>query len=182
MTPSYTFTLKPEKQASFSRIELLVVVLHLITFIILAVTRFPHNIGMLIFGILTAIIYLLLFFTSKNKVARFTLMEIPVYLFAFWWLLAQVYWMAALVFIFGTFATIAKRKVQLIFSAGQIVYNAFPKKVFNWADLNNVILKDGLLTIDFKNNKFMQQLIEEDIADEAAFNSFCRANLSSLNS
>jgi hypothetical protein len=41
-------------------------------------------------------------------------------------------------------------------------------------------LKDGLLTLDFSNNKVVQREIEddeEDDADEEEFNNFCRNQL-----
>ena len=44
-----------------------------------------------------------------------------------------------------------------------------------------MILKDDLLTIDFKNNKIIQQLIEktEHPVDEKEFNDFCSKQLQS---
>lgn len=54
----------------------------------------------------------------------------------------------------------------------------FQKEV-NWDEVNNVILKDGLLTIDFKNNKLFQHIIlnsDEDIS-EKEFNDFCEEQL-----
>lgn len=177
MAANFTFKLKPEKQTSFYRIELLVVLLHLLTFIILAITRFPNGIGMLAAGIVVAIIYLLLFFTNKNHAFRNTVIELPVYLFVLWWLYAGVYWMAALVLLFSIFATLAKQKIQVIFSPEAILYKSFPRKTINWFDLNNVVLRDGLLTIDFKNDKLIQQLVEEDAADEQAFNTYCQTQL-----
>lgn len=177
MTASFTFTLKPEKQASYSRIELLVAVLHLITFIILAVSRYPKGIGMLALGIAVALVYLLLYFKNRDKQFRVTAMEIPVYFFSMWWFFSGVYWMGCLVFIFGLFATVAKQKVQVTVSPENIFYKSFPNRTFNWEDLNNVILKDGMLTIDFKNNKIIQQLVEETGTNEALFNDFCSAQL-----
>ena len=46
-------------------------------------------------------------------------------------------------------------------------------------DLNNVILKDDLLTLDFKNNRLLQLLVtstETDI-NEKEFNEFCKVKL-----
>ena len=43
---------------------------------------------------------------------------------------------------------------------------------YPWADFNNVILKDGLLSLDFKNNKIKYFTIEEPVS-EVEFNSFC---------
>ena len=46
---------------------------------------------------------------------------------------------------------------------------------------NNVVLKDGLLTLDFKSNRLMQREVadddDEDDADEEEFNAYCRSRL-----
>ncbi len=47
---------------------------------------------------------------------------------------------------------------------------------YEWSSFANVVLKDRLLTLDFTNNKLLQLDIDESsgLADEAAFNNFCR--------
>jgi hypothetical protein len=177
MVSSYTFTLKPEKQSSFYRIELLVVLLHLLTFIILAVSRFPENIAVLCVGIAVVIVYYLYVFTRKSKSKQSNLILVPLIVFVLWWFYSGVYWMGVLVLIFSVFAVLSKQKMQVDFSATAILFKSFSPKTINWADLNNVVLKDGLLTIDFKNDKLIQQLVEEDKANETAFNSFCQKQL-----
>jgi hypothetical protein len=49
--------------------------------------------------------------------------------------------------------------------------------------LNNAILKDGILTIDFKNNRVLQAEIEDRMNDvnEVEFNDFCRQQLKEKN-
>lgn len=42
-----------------------------------------------------------------------------------------------------------------------------------WGELNNIILKDNLITFDFKNNKLLQLNITENNIDENSFNTFC---------
>ncbi len=42
-----------------------------------------------------------------------------------------------------------------------------------WSEFNNIILKDNLLTLDFKNNKLLQLSINESTVDEYSFNTFC---------
>jgi len=65
---------------------------------------------------------------------------------------------------------------EIGFNKTGIIINAFFKKHYEWSFINNVILKDGLLTIDYKNNKIFQKEIEEEIAPvlEKEFNEFCR--------
>jgi hypothetical protein len=72
---------------------------------------------------------------------------------------------------------LSKRKLKVSF-ANQIIYPSFPTRIIQWNELNNVILKDGLLTIDFKNNKIIQQLIKHSNAiNEKEFNEFCKQQL-----
>jgi hypothetical protein len=59
-----------------------------------------------------------------------------------------------------------------------IIYPSFPVKEINWPELQNIILKDGILTIDFRNDKLIQQEIEEDEdVNEEDFNEFCKQQL-----
>ena len=48
-----------------------------------------------------------------------------------------------------------------------------------WKDISNVVLKDGILTIDLKNNKLIQSVISKESADinEREFNLFCKEQL-----
>jgi hypothetical protein len=64
-----------------------------------------------------------------------------------------------------------------------ITINTFYKKYFPWSLINNVALKDGLLTIDYKNNKLFQKEIEEQVSPvlESEFNEFCRLKLETRN-
>ncbi len=50
---------------------------------------------------------------------------------------------------------------------------------YSWSELQHVVLKDGLLSIDFRNNRLIQLLIETDKTpvDEQSFNEFCNRKL-----
>ena len=74
----------------------------------------------------------------------------------------------------------AKYPLEIGFSNDLIVMNTLFKKKFQWSDFNNIILKDGLLTLDFKNNKlFQKEALDDDEpdADEDEFNEYCREQL-----
>lgn len=75
----------------------------------------------------------------------------------------------------------AKHVVEIGFDIDCIVFNTLYSRRYRWSDLSNVILRDGLLTVDFKNNRLIQREIadeeDEDDADEEEFNSFCRERL-----
>ncbi len=68
---------------------------------------------------------------------------------------------------------------ELAFDEEEIVFNSFPRKHFSWNAVNNVVLKDGLLTIDFVTNRLIQKELESfpSIKEEAEFNAFCKRML-----
>lgn len=70
---------------------------------------------------------------------------------------------------------------EIGFNEDEIIINSLPKKSIAWSDLNNVIIKDGLLTIDKKNNIIFQKEIEGQVSTslEKEFNEFCAKCLSS---
>jgi hypothetical protein len=74
-----------------------------------------------------------------------------------------------------------KFPLEIGFSESQVVFNTLLKKKYNWSQLSNVVLKDGLLTIDFMNNRLLQREVEEEVEEEEVseeeFNAFCRMQL-----
>jgi hypothetical protein len=92
----------------------------------------------------------------------------------FWWALALVLAVVSL---------IEYHALQLVpsvqFSLGNISFNGIVRKKYPWSAFDNVILKDGLLTIDFKDNRLFQKEIQT-ATDEQAFNAWCNARLYEL--
>jgi len=72
---------------------------------------------------------------------------------------------------------------EIGFSPEHIRFNGWPEKKYNWSAFTNVMLKDGILTMDFRNNKLFQKETD-DSADleydgsEEEFNQFCMDQLS----
>jgi len=96
--------------------------------------------------------------------------------FSFFWLRFGANWAFIANIALWFLYTISKRKLVLTVSEQAVSYPSFPTKNMQWTDLNNVILKDDLLTIDCKNNKVYQHIIQnsEQYAQEKEFNEFCR--------
>ena len=97
------------------------------------------------------------------------------------WISIENYWVAGITFLFGFLSAMNNRKFTVFFSTAQIDYPSVPKKEIKWTELNTVMLKDNLLTIDFKSNRLIQQSIDENlnIVNEKEFNDFCRQQLNS---
>ena len=109
--------------------------------------------------------------------------------FRYWLLAAGIGWIAftptpwigAFFFVLAFLEAQAKRPLEIGFHDDRIVINTLIKQRFNWSDLNNVILRDGLLTLDFKNNRLLQKEVaddeEDDDVDEEEFNEYCRGKI-----
>jgi hypothetical protein len=93
------------------------------------------------------------------------------------------YWIGALYVIVSILERQIKFPKEVGFNGEGVTFNSFPKKAFPWQAISNVVLKDGILTIDFASNKLMQQPIEEAIAIqlEREFNDFCKQQLQEHN-
>lgn len=104
-------------------------------------------------------------------------------LFAAWGLMMTLpmpyTWLAAAYVI----AAVAEKQVkfprEVAFDEEEVVFNTFPRSHYHWSEFSNVVLKDGLLTIDFKNNKLLQKEIDSHVAPqmEKDFNDFCKERI-----
>lgn len=99
--------------------------------------------------------------------------------FGFFWLRMGANWaFVANIFLWALY-TISRRKLTITVDKEAVTYPSFPKKTIPWAQLNQVLLKDGVLTIDCKSNKLYQHDLPdaENLVNEADFNDFCRNQL-----
>lgn len=84
-----------------------------------------------------------------------------------------------LLILLGLFEKQAKRSLEIGFTGDHIVVNSLFRDKYNWSDFSSIMLKDGLLTMDFKNNRLYQKQIldDDDDADEDEFNAYCKQQL-----
>ncbi len=98
-----------------------------------------------------------------------------------WFALTTTPWFGGFFVLFSFLEYQSKRPLEIGFDDDRIVINHIVRQWHEWSAFNNVILKDGLLTLDFKNNRLVQKEVaeddEEDDAGEEEFNAFCRGRL-----
>jgi hypothetical protein len=97
--------------------------------------------------------------------------------YAIGWSKSPYWWLIFILIIFLILDIVANRKLKLIVSEKIIDYPSFPKRQIEWNELTNLILKDGLVTLDFKNNKIIQQPILNSDIDEKEFNDYCKSKI-----
>jgi hypothetical protein len=100
-----------------------------------------------------------------------------------WLAMPALTWLSALFILLAFLEYQAKYPLEIGFSPDRIVINSLIRKKFGWAAFSNIILKDGLLTMDFKNNRLLQKEVDEEEegdADEDEFNDYCRERLGAV--
>jgi hypothetical protein len=98
----------------------------------------------------------------------------------FWIGMPFFQWMLLVFIFFALMEGQAKYPLEIGFSENLIVMNTFIKKKISWNELESVILKDGILTLNFSNEKILQKEILDDNESEAIeeeFNLYCRERL-----
>ena len=129
------------------------------------------------FNVVAGILLLLSAFAIKIILQRFGINRvvlITIASFIFFLASGSVSFGIVLLLIGLSIKLLFKEQVIEIGELGIKIPNLTSVKVHHWFEFNNVVLKDGLLTLDFKTNKLTQLTINEvDMPPEKHFNEFC---------
>src|SRR5262245_61916041 len=139
----FELVLLNEKVKQYRLFALLIIIFNIVVLLYLAVTRSElrfRSIGVVawIFAL-----FIIQHFAKKNGKefrarAGAILIIIAAYLsFKFWW-------PAAVMTILAILYVISIRQFILSVTANNIIYPSFPKRVIQWSELNNIIIRDGL--------------------------------------
>jgi hypothetical protein len=175
-TEEYTFTLKTDKLASYSRVSAIFFALNIFSlffFAFITANELQRTYALVGGGIISLwLVFVLVRKDTQNNRMRFT----PGYVFLLflWFQMLHLYWAAAIVLLLGALDYIARRPLLVRFTSSHVHYPSFPARTIPWDAVQHVVLKDGLLTIDFANNKLLQAEVEDDLltGEEALFNAF----------
>ena len=178
----FELLLKNEKVKSYDRITLFIILINLAIFVLLALQSAEQRIRIIsITASLLIVALLVIHFIIKNTKTRSTSLYsfISVLSAAITWMIIGKWWVALLCFALSALYQISRKPLQVLFNPDKINYTSFPVRAIQWNELNNVILKDGILTIDFRNNKIVQAEIDDvsNTINEKEFNDFCSQQL-----
>ncbi len=173
----FEIILKNEKIKSYRSIVLFVLLLNLSLFILMLfydVYRYEAASAILLVGIY---IFMRLYFIKKYNQGNY-LDQVLLFVLAGCWFGLQNYYMVIALVIVGVLYHFALQKLKIVFTTQKVMKLNFPEKEYLWNGFNNVILKDNILTLDFKNNHLVQAEVEEPKnINEKQFNSFAQAQL-----
>lgn len=95
------------------------------------------------------------------------------------WLYFGYWWIGIIMIALSVFAELAVADKRICFENNSVYTTTIFGKTYSWAKFQNIVLKDGLLTLDFKNNKIVQTIIDNeiDLQVEANFNTYCKQKI-----
>jgi len=176
----FELLLKNEKIRSYDRIATLIILINLALFILLAINAADKKIRITsLAGASLLLIILLAHYFSTGQRNKIPYRLAALYTAVVIWIVIEYWWIGIICFILSLLYQVSKKTLRIDFSHEKIEYSSFPKRKVLWMELTNVILKDGILTIDFKNNRILQAEIgnTEPEVIEKEFNDFCRQQL-----
>jgi hypothetical protein len=181
MRYEYVVILKKGKDKAIHTTSIILCSISILSFIYQQVRSGEINIFLSVAVLILAIGIFLQARSTKNK---------KDFSFRIWLWLAGIFWLgmpgwkflSIPFFLLGFLEAQARHPLEIGFTDESVVINSLIRKIYPWSAFNNIILKDGLLTLDFKNNTLIQKEAEEDDdpdAEEDEFNAYCSNHLQS---
>jgi len=178
----YEIWLENNKAKLYDRIALYIILINLAIFIyhgIAATTSIDRIIPLLCACLVIGSLSLPYFLPKHKLNSGIIFMLLAELIITTYWLIITFWWVAGLMAILCILFFLAKKPLVIKVTLDNIIFPSFPHKIFSWHSLNNVLLKDGIITIDSKNNTLLQLYVDEKktAVNEKEFNDFCREQL-----
>jgi hypothetical protein len=168
--------IKDNSQKAFQSFFVFLLFLHLLAAAILILSTPDKkllSIGYISAGIFLTSIIAFRFFKSKKKIFGSYQIIVSIIFSVFWFLQAGILGMMCCIILLSFLQILQTKKTSILFSIDTIlVKNILFSKNYSWPQVEYVILKDGLLTINFKSNKIIQMEVQEEFYNEIIFNAF----------
>lgn len=182
MIYEYVVTLRNERAKYINTISLLITAVSIIFFLFQQFRQDRQNWYPYLYLISAALIigglirnwYI---FTKKTRPVYYS--KILLVAAVTWLAMPFLPWIGIFLVLLSLLEKPARLPLEIGFNNDKVVFNTIVRRKFYWNQFKNVVLKDGMLTLDFKNNNLFQKLtIDEDgDADEEEFNEYCRKRL-----
>ena len=171
----FEITLKNDKIKFYKFIALLLVLLNLVVFIFLLIAD-VHFYEAAAALLLSGMYLMYLLYAAKKNKGIFFINGVTFFILTGCWIALQNYLIAFGCVLLGILYHLSLQKLQFVFNDNFVKKMNFPQKAYSWDKLDNVMLRDNILTIDLKNNKLIQLEIESNI-NEIQFNEFAQQQL-----
>ena len=175
----FTIILTNEKAATYKVVTFIIAVINLLAFLYFLLTAsnlFNQCVSGMGLCILAAAFIYYFRFRLKSSMLYFNMAFIGCGIL---WVLLGMYLGGSLMCVCALFGWVVGKELKIVFSTIGCLYPSFPVRSIPWSDIDQVRLKDNVLTIDLKSNQLLQFVISnsENIPDESVFNLFCNQML-----
>jgi hypothetical protein len=183
MRCEYVVILKRDSDRAIDLVSILLCSFSALNFLYVQIRAAHINYFLILAALLTlgGVIYNIL---ESRKSARQVRFKYWLLISAVGWIgMPYLSWLSALFVILTFLEYQAKYPLEIGVSGDLVVINTLIRRKYNWSAFNNVVLKDGLLTLDFKSNRLIQKEVLDDDdwdADEDEFNDYCRSRLQTV--
>jgi hypothetical protein len=173
----FEIIIKNEKTRFYNKIALINLLLNFILFFFLLFYDEFQLIGLS--SILALGLYLLLrWYVLKKQQATQFFDEFVFFIPAMCWFGFRSYALMIILVILGFLFKFSMQKIRFVFTRQNVMKTNFPKKEYDWNLFSNVMLRDNILTLDFKNNKLIQVEIEDpEKINSVDFNEFAESKI-----
>ncbi len=176
---NFSIILTNEKAATYKVVTFIIAGINLLAFVyfLLAIPgvfiQWVSGIGLCL---LAAVCVHYVWLSSRSTIRFFNLVFLCC---AICWIMLGIYLGGLLLGIAALFGWFVSKELSVRFSTEGCLYPSFPPQLIHWSEIEQVILKDNVLTLDLKNNQLLQFVIaeKENIPDELVFNLFCKQQL-----
>jgi hypothetical protein len=176
----YVVVLKNQNRKRIAKTGLLMVVLSILPMVV-GIYNNPQNLVLYIFVfIIAALLVSKLVERKKGRIVSYA--DILGIIGLGIWAATDIPYLGQLYILAGLSDWHFFKNTEIGFSKDVIVKSGIiPQKIL-WESLNNVVIKDDLLTIDYKNNKLFQAYTDDaddeeyEVGDDE-FNAYCRERL-----
>jgi LPXTG-motif cell wall-anchored protein len=179
MVYDYVVTLKNERRRSVDAVSILVILISALAFLLVLVRGLSSSMIFAAAAVLLVAGLAWLIFRRKNN-NNISFAKLLIIAGITWFAMPFLPWMGLLILLLSLLEKPAKMPLEIGFTHDRVVMNNIFRKKYHWMAFTNVLLKDGMLTLDFKNNRVFQKetIDEEGDAEEDEFNEYCRQRLS----
>jgi hypothetical protein len=172
----FEFVIKNEKLKTFRLICMLIVVVNTLLFTGLIFDPVSRKNSMI--ALILLVLYTFFrFYKSKRSKTSFYFDEWVLFLVMMLWVAQDNYFLAVANMLLFVLYSASVDTTTYEFTNETIKQKNFPWKKYSWTQLSNVVLKDKILTMDFKDNRLFQVTVENEDIAEPVFNEYAREQI-----
>lgn len=189
MPASYAFLVRDKKYQAYKRIASFLFLINAVFFAFLAYTStdYTRRVSLAVIALIL-LVYSLYHWKKKPRKEKSYFLAYA--LIAITWISGTSFpFLAIAYFLLAWLQFRLENDLRFTFSETGVTVDRLFQSNYEWSVLHNIVLKDGLLTLDFRDNRIIQvepdweqfrqaSGIKEYDATEREFNDFCKAQLS----